>query len=73
MNILKIFSRIGQSAFIGQKSGRSNRNWFLKTNSGDDISKHDAEIHTLTRSSIRNGSRGEGVGMGHRNKKVNEK
>ena len=70
MNIFRLLGRIGQGAFAGRRfrgitNNRMNFNPAEKENKAQE-----ATVLTSKRINIRNGSRGEGIGMGHRNKKV---
>jgi len=70
MNIFRLLGRIGQGAFAGRRF-RGNANNLTKVNPAEMENKaKEATVLTSKKIHIRNGSRGEGIGMGHRNKKV---
>ncbi|HNX89330.1 MAG TPA: hypothetical protein PKH58_09620 [Paludibacteraceae bacterium] len=73
MNIFKLLSRLGQEVFSGGKAGEHYKTWFLNSRDNRERVHDHVYAHEVKRSLIRNGSRGEGVGMGHRNKKSTAK
>ncbi len=70
MNIFRFLSRLGQRIYSGGKSGENAKTWFTDSKGNREKVQNHAISHEMKRSSIRNGSRGEGLGMGHRNKKT---
>ena len=73
MNILKLLGRWGQGAFSGRRTGVNIRTWFTNRNEDELRAVNHVITHDVKHIPIRNGSRGEGVGMGHRNKKGSTK
>ena len=69
MNFYKLLSRLRQGAFYGNRTNKLNRPWFMSSNETKEGEHNHAVVHEMKRSLIRNSSRGEGIGMGHRNKK----
>ena len=73
MNILKLLGRLGHGAFSGRRAGGNIRTWFTNRNEENERARNHAITHEVKHIPIRNGSRGEGIGMGHRNKKSSTK
>lgn len=74
MSLLKLISLIGQGATKGRKMGGNIDNWSrMKT---VEKMKHvdESKLRSISIMNVheRNGSRGEGLGMGHRNIKTNK-
>jgi hypothetical protein len=70
MSIFKMIDRIEQRFMTGNKLSGITNNWTkLKANFGDNKS-HKGGTHALNVIGVheRNGTRGNGMGMGHRNK-----
>ena len=57
----------------GRRAGGNIRTWFTNRNEENERARNHAITHEVKQIPIRNGSRGEGIGMGHRNKKSSTK
>lgn len=70
MNLLKFLGRIGQGAMTGLRMDRNSNNWTKIKSLYEKNTAHKTGPHKLHLNHIhvRNGSRGNGIGMGHQNK-----
>lgn len=75
MKLLKLLGRIEQGFMTDRRMAGSKRNWAKVKAAYKRNMIHNAKTHTLNVVSLheRNGSRGNGIGMGHRNRQVSTK
>ncbi len=69
MPLLKLISRIGQGAMTGLGMNRSTNNWtMIKVAYNKSITNKTANTLHFNCLHVRNGSRGNGIGMGHQSR-----
>jgi hypothetical protein len=75
MSLLKLIDRIGQDAISGSKMVISKNNWAKIKAAYEKSMMYKSGTRTFSPMAIhaRNGSRGEGIGMGHRNRQNKNK
>ena len=70
MSLYKLIGRIEQGFIAGRRTYRSTNNWTNLKAAYEKNRMHKEVAHSLSVLTIRerNGSRGEGIGMGHHNR-----
>ncbi len=73
MSLLKKITKLGKSAMNGLGMN-GNKNFRTQMKAGNDRNMHDKAVHTLSLNvvHVRNGTRGDGIGMGHQINKPNQ-
>ena len=69
MSLIKLLDQLEQSFMTGRKMAGSSNDWAKMKIAYKGKVSHEAGAHTLNFASLheRTGSRGNGIGMGHRN------
>lgn len=72
MKLFKLLDQLERSLMSGSKSYNRSSNWTRIKAAYNKNKQQDFEVHSLNIMTLRerNGSRGEGIGMGHRNKPI---